>query len=497
VFGTLGFGANSVVSLLSAIVTARLYGVVTIGDFTLAYAPTAFVWLLSSVREQPALLRALAVLNPRAEMVTGLFVAVFTFSQCLTGVVVGITIAISYVVFQGPLHHPDLFAPAAVMLTGYLLLANPGWNLDTVLSGFRAGAQLSSVRLNQATAFLVSALALYFVTHNYWGLTFAIVLSYTTSFIHRLFVVQAYMVFRVGKGPLRRGFKELPGMLRFGLKLTPGTLASGASSQAGTWILAFLTPVASVGSWSRALALSTRLEELHIRVTDILLPTLVGRRADDDEAGFARAAVDSMRYMSLMLLLPAAVTGGAASRVMSVLFGPSFSEASGALAVLALFPVVRGLTVFQTQILIAVERPLATSTLESLRLALTLIGGVLLTREFQTTGMAAAMVLACAFEVGINMHFVRRHLATPITALWPPISLFAAVAAYCTAFAVSRFATWSIPGAFGLIVAITCGSVAFLVVLVTFRGILDRDRQRIVATLEASRFRLPRSLRKV
>jgi O-antigen/teichoic acid export membrane protein len=484
------------VSLLSAIVTARLYGVVTIGEFTLAYAPTAFVWLLSSVREQPALLRALAVLNPRAEMVTGLFLAVFTFSQCLTGVVVVITIAISYVVFLGPLHHPELFAPAAVMLSGYLLLANPGWNIDTVLSGFRAGAQLSSVRLNQATTFLVSALALYFVSNNYWGLAAAMILSYATSLIHRLLAVQDYMVFRVGKEPLRRGFRELPSMLRFGLKLTPGTLASGASSQAGTWILAFLTPVASVGSWSRALALSTRFEELHIRITDILLPTLVGRRADNDEAGFARAAVDSMRYMSLMLLLPAAVTGGAASRVMSVLFGPSFSEASGALAVLVLFPVVRGLTVFQTQVLVAVERPLATSVLESLRLAVTLILGVVLTREFQATGMAAAMVFACALEVAINMRFVRRHLATPIAELWPLGSRLAAVGAYCAAFAASRFATWSVPGVIGLLVAIVSGSLAFLVVLAACGGLLERDRRRIASMLEVRRAWVSRSLGK-
>ena len=63
-FGALSFGVSGVLALGSSILTARLYGITVIGEFALAYAPTGAVWFLSSVREQPALIRMLAPLAP-------------------------------------------------------------------------------------------------------------------------------------------------------------------------------------------------------------------------------------------------------------------------------------------------------------------------------------------------------------------------------------------------------------------------------------------------
>jgi O-antigen/teichoic acid export membrane protein len=145
-FGTLSFAAGGILALCSSIITARIYGVEVIGEFALAYAPTGAVWFLSSVREQPALIRLLAPLAPRSARVAGLSVPVFAFSTALTLVSCLIAAAGSYLLFRGPIGHPELFAPAAVSLGGYLLFTNPAWNIDSVLAAFRAGRELFWIR---------------------------------------------------------------------------------------------------------------------------------------------------------------------------------------------------------------------------------------------------------------------------------------------------------------------------------------------------------------
>ena len=89
-FGALSFVVSGVLALGSSILTARIYGITVIGEFALAYAPTGAVWFLSSVREQPALIRLLTPLPLRSPRVTGLFVPVFIFSTGLTLVACGI-----------------------------------------------------------------------------------------------------------------------------------------------------------------------------------------------------------------------------------------------------------------------------------------------------------------------------------------------------------------------------------------------------------------------
>src|SRR4051812_40098621 len=85
-FGIVSFGAVALLGMVSTIATARVFGVVVIGQFALAYAPTGVVWFLSSIREQAALVRELATLPPRAPRVTALFVAVFSLSTAMTAV---------------------------------------------------------------------------------------------------------------------------------------------------------------------------------------------------------------------------------------------------------------------------------------------------------------------------------------------------------------------------------------------------------------------------
>src|SRR6478672_7607754 len=113
-FGALSFLVSGVLALGSSIFTARIYGITVIGEFALAYAPTGAVWFLSSVREQPALIRLLAPLPLRSPRVTGLFIPVFMFSTGLTILACGTAALGTYLLFHGPIGHPELFLPAVV-----------------------------------------------------------------------------------------------------------------------------------------------------------------------------------------------------------------------------------------------------------------------------------------------------------------------------------------------------------------------------------------------
>src|SRR5882757_4396787 len=83
-FGILSFLAVAVFGVVSTIATARIYGVRVIGEFALASAPVTALWVLSTAKEQAALIREITGLERRHPRVTELFAAVFTFSSGLT-----------------------------------------------------------------------------------------------------------------------------------------------------------------------------------------------------------------------------------------------------------------------------------------------------------------------------------------------------------------------------------------------------------------------------
>ena len=101
-FGTLSFFAVAGVGVVSTIVTSRLYGVRIIGQYALVWAPVAALWVLSTVKEQQALIKEVTGLPPRHPRVTQLFAAVFTFSSGLTAAVGLLAAVACWFVFLDP-----------------------------------------------------------------------------------------------------------------------------------------------------------------------------------------------------------------------------------------------------------------------------------------------------------------------------------------------------------------------------------------------------------
>ena len=478
IFSLASFGLIGTLTLLTSVLSARLYGIKVVGEAALALAPVVVVTLLSTVREQPSMVRELAKLKPRHPRVTGIFFAVFSFSFALTAVVTLLGAIVSYFAFHDLLHNPELLAPAVVALGGYLLIINTSWNIDGVFGAFRAGQELFAVRLHQAVMYGVLIVAFSFVTNTVWGMVWAFLGSWLTALVHRLFLLRRVIRFRVPAADIKAGFSTLRTIVSFGLKMTPGFLAGSLSEVSGTWILGATSSVSAVGAYSRAWSFATNLTEVNWRITEMLLPTLVQHQHAGDPKEFDRVLTESLRYASFGMLLPAAVGGGAAEAIMHI-FGAGFGMAAPALRLLLLIPLIQTLTAIQGTALIAHNRPLLTVFAQVVRLVVTLGAGIALTLAYGITGMAIAMVAGSLVCFGIYSTILQFRMGTSVPSLPPLRQLAGLGAAYGSAFAISHFLEQYVHGGLGLIATLLAGLVAYVGVGVGVSGTTHRDRARL------------------
>lgn len=487
-FGTLSFFAVATLGVISTIITSRLYGVRIIGQYALVGAPVGALWVLSTIKEQQALIKEITVLPPRHPRVTQLFAVVFTFSSTLTAAVALLDAIACWFVFRGPLHAPKLIAPAFVSIAGYTIITNTGWNIDSILSAFVAGRQIFWVRLHEVLSFIVIAIIAGLAWPSVWGLVIATIGASFTALIHRLISVRQFVQTHLSREEYRAGFLVLPDLLRFGLKATPGQIAGGVSQQGGIWALGTVAPVVLVGAYSRAQTIPLRLQQASNRITEVLYPTLVGRHAKGDGHGFDRALIDSIRYEMIGLLLIAAVLGGAAHSVLDV-FGPGFSRATSALALLVLYPALASVTATQTQALWATNQPGRTSLITMARLVITIVLLVVLTPRIGIIGPAIALLAGYLFVVILGGIALRSFLARPLRATWPLRQQLVLLAAYATGFVAAHATENADPSTFGLILSLLAGTITYATVFIICGGINARDRSRLIEIIGQLRSR--------
>ncbi len=487
-YGALSFGSMAGLSIVSSIVTARIYGIHVLGEFALVTAAATAVQLVSSARERPAFIREIATLEARAPRITGLFYAVFGFSIVLTLVVGGLLAVATHLVFSGPIDRPDLVAPALVNMAVYIVFVNTAGNLDCVLTAFRAGRQLFWLRITQALLLFAVAVWLGLTTGNVWSLVIANGVACAVTVFWRVAIIGRYMRLRVDRAELRSGIRTLPEIIRFGLKIAPGGLADGVSQEVGTWYLGVVSNISVVGAYSRAWLISRQLMVLNGRVTEMLFPTLVERRHAGDHAGFDRALVDTLRYCAAGLFLIGAVGGGAAVGIMN-LFGPGFSAAADALVLALLVPGLFTLVMVQRHALYAIDRPVLATTSALLRCGVTVAATLALTIPFGAAGAAGAVCLGLVVDLGFATSRLLPRLVTPFAQLWTPRAMIGIVAAFAAGFASARAIDSWIGGLLGLAGALTAGTVAYVAVLVAIGGFAERDRDRALRL--TARFRRP------
>ncbi len=478
-FGTLGFFVVTALGVVSTIVTARLYGVHIIGQSALVLAPVAALGILSTVKEQQALIREITGLPPRVPRVSQLFSAVFTFSFGLTATVALVDAVVCWFVFRGPLHAPELVRPAWVSIAGYTLVTNTAWNLDSIFAAFVAGRQLFWVRLHEALSFIALAAGVGLAWHSVWGLVIATIGASLTALLHRALWVRQFVRPRLTLAEYRIGLKVLPSLLSFGVKATPGQIAQGVSQQCGVWALGTVAPVAVVGAYSRAQTIPQRLQQASTRITEVLYPTLVGRHTSGDGDGFDRAMIDSIRYEMIGMLLFAAAIGGAAHTVLRI-FGPGFTRGSAALALLAVYPALAAITVTQTQAMWATDRPGRTSLISIVRLLVTLVLVVALTSSLGVTGPAIALLAGYMVAMLLGGAVLRSVLSRPVRSTWPWRERAALLLAYGVGFGAAQLVEHAIVSpAAALPLSLMAGAIAYAAAFLACGGLNARDRTRL------------------
>lgn len=478
-FSSLTFGAFAVMGVISSVANSRLYGIDVIGQYALAMTTVQIVRMLSTAKERPALIRELTQLEPRHPRVTGLFVAMLVFSIVLTIVVAAISLVITSVLFKGPISEPAVFLPTAVNVAGYALIGNTSDNFDVVFQGYRASRQTFWGQLAVlVSSILISVGWVLFINPTVWGLIIAQVGSLAIGLLQRVVMVRKYMRFTATRQVLRDGFRTLPGLISFGLKITPGAFADGASNASSTWIVGAFNRIATVGAYGRAINLVQTLQVLNAHTNVMLFPTLVERRAKNDGEGYARALVDTLRYTTFTLLLPAAAGGGVAEGVMRV-FGPGFARGADALAILLLVPPLVVLTQIQRNALYSLDRPSAGSVSGILRLVVTLATGILLTWQIGIDGAAIGMVLGLLADFAFSSRIVRPHLTTPFAVLWPLRERFVLFAACAGGFISARLVYNALGYPFGIFAGTAAGLVVLIAIVIAGGAVNHRDRQRI------------------
>ncbi|MCU1488008.1 MAG: hypothetical protein JWN67_4754 [Actinomycetia bacterium] len=479
-FAATSFAVNVVVGMLSALLTARVYGVSVIGQYAIATAPWLTVIQFSSVAEQVPLTRKVSLLPAHHRMVAGLFMPILLFSVGLT-VVAGIPIMVlSAAAMHGPIDQPGLVLPALTIVIAYCLIDNTSWNIDAVLSGFRAGRELFYARVAFVGGFLVFALAFSTVSHSIWALTFATVASFVVSLAVRLVLLRRFARFFPDRESLREGFRELPDMLRFAVRIVGGRIAGGLNSQADTWILGSMVPVALVGAYSRASGLAVRMNDAGYRVNEILFPTLTERYESGDVVGYERILLGAVRMTALPLAIAAGAGGGAAVGILGM-FGPGFSRGAGALAFLLVAYSLTVITMIQGGGLLAAGRPGWSTWVAVVRLVVSVGLMVPFAHLFGATGVGAALFVGCLVVAVQAAWFLRRASLSAASTAAQVRTVAVVGLVYAIAFIVARVVDLALPGVLGAGIAVGAGALAAVPVAFLPGGVTGGERRAAVA----------------
>ncbi|MEQ6901076.1 polysaccharide biosynthesis C-terminal domain-containing protein [Nocardioides sp. YIM 152588] len=392
-----GSFANIALGLISAVVISRIYGASILGEFALAYAAIAALSVITTLGEDVALVRLLAVEPPRSVKGSGIALATISASLGVTVVLLPVVAVGTAIYLRDAADVPQAVGPMLALLGGYLLFDKLAWNLDGVLSAYRAAGPLATARILNSLTLTVASAALAVVTHSVWAITFASLIASVVSLGYRLWQARPYLSWRAGRGGFREGWREVPGLYKFGLTVAPGALAIGFQSQGLLWILGALAPIAVVGAFSRAQSIAIRIFDVHYRLAAIIYPSLVKRLHEDRQAGsglggFVYDIVATLQRTFVPLFVGLCAAAGA-SRTGLTFFGEDFLPAEGALAILLVSGGVAALTMVFSQALNALGRTVVVSVGWVLAMLLTIALAVPLSREYGATGAALAYLV--------------------------------------------------------------------------------------------------------
>ena len=480
-FAGSSFASTVVIVTLGALVTSRLYGIEVIGEQALASVPYLLTMRFSTVSEQTALVRAISVLPRRDRNAAGTALAVFGFSVMATTVVASIVFFLTAVVLGGAIRENELVAPTLVLLVAYVLLENTNWSIDTIMSATGGLRELLYVRLVQAVTFVAVAVAIALASDQptVWGLVIATVASFFIALVMRLFTLSRFMMVTPGYEAVRTGMRQLPGILKFGLAIVPAQLASGLATQSAIWIIGGTQSIGAVGAYSRAASIAVRLDDAAFRINEVLLPQLVQQRHAGIEAHVTYTIERTTRRVSVALGLIVASVGGAAHGVLE-LFGPGFSAADHALALLLVAHTAAVLSMVWNQSFIAADRPGLVSWISASRGLIVIPCMFVAAKWWGITAVAFVWASGFVIETMVKIAWARRTVLVGARS-GVPLRFGLRVAAttgigYVAGLGLDRL----LGGPVGTLMALAGGSAAYVVAAIATGALSSADVRRVV-----------------
>jgi O-antigen/teichoic acid export membrane protein len=420
--GVVGVTMSSLItavgSILTAVIASRLYGITVVGEFALVIAPWAVLVRISTIAEHLGFMRVAAVLPVRSRPLGALFAALLRFSTALTFATSILTSVVTALLYNGPIHRPHLVMPAIVLVFGYLLFDNVGWNLDTLLTSTRQHLALFYARISQSLAILAMTWVLAFHLRNVWGLTLATLFGYFFPFVVRVPAALKVLPKKLSPEDHHEARQEFRKLLHFSKDFIPNSWMAGISGQSPTLVLGAYGSDAQLGVFSRAAGVTGRLQDIVFRMGANVVTYLSRAHAESRE----RFVSLSRRTITLTLLaigLPVTILFGSARAVLQV-FGTDFTSGRSSLRVLAVAVLLSSICSAMTAVVVvSVNR----ATILAWSGAGTQLVGVLvsfpLVRQWGALGASYAQL--CAAVLAVLAHFFALSHSNNLTVLRIPI----------------------------------------------------------------------------
>jgi O-antigen/teichoic acid export membrane protein len=405
--------SSFVLGLVSAIVTARVFGAEVIGAFALASLLTGSLHMVSNVREQGGLVRELTRHAPHAPESRALLWLVLGFSALITLLVLAPFGALAVWLLRDVFDQPELVAPFAVLVASYLVLDNTSFNLDAPLVAFRDGRSLWFARMGITTTMISGALACAAAgEHSLWALVAITIAASAVGLAIRVRAVGRLTGLRTSRRQIGAVRERLRPIIWFGLRQAPLNYTETAIEYTDTAVLGATVPLVSIGAYNRAYTLYRRAGQVPVTMSRLYFPTLSALYHRGDRDAMVRVYRLSTRYLTL-LLLPAATWLAASAPAVLAIFGPGFDEGATALSILIFAVVLGGYASMAGGLLAACDRPGVASIVSVATAALNVGLCLALIAPLGLTGAALANAGCWLFDAAVLVVLAGREARRP------------------------------------------------------------------------------------
>jgi O-antigen/teichoic acid export membrane protein len=481
--------SSAVLGLVSAIVTARVFGAEVVGALALVATLTGALHLISNVQELGGLVRELTRYAPGTPQPRALMWATLTFSSGLTVAVLVPFAALAVWLLQDVFGQPELIAAFAALAASYVLFENTSASIEAPLAAYRDGRSIwithVAISVTMTLAALVCAAS---GLDDLTGLVACTIAASAVGLAVRVHATRRLIGLRTSRHDVRSALGGMRSVLSFGVRAAPVNVTVTAIGYADTIVLGAHEPLDAIGAYSRAYGLYVRLGQIPVSLSRLYFPTMSSMHHRGDVAGMARLHRLATRYLLLALAPIATWLAACAPQVLAV-FGPGFEQGATALGLLVFVAVLDCVARPAGGTLWAADRPGVVSIVYGCVATVNVVLCLLLVPEYGLTGAAVANLAGWLVGAIALPLLAAREVARPRLAMFDA-GYLVRLAAACGVLAAVAVPLRSLDGA--LAWQAIAAAPALLAGLVVFRPLARADGRIVERALDAAHLQSPR-----